>query len=280
MWDVWQRGERPRAFKRPGGERVTPSAHKVPEGQASDFAVARPRDRLASAGTVGAGRGALSADPARQPRHFDARHISVSSAQQGRNAEALELVATRAQVEARLCRGALQPRHILAALGRYEEALASFDEALRHRARLVEAHNNRGNALQAAAATRRRLRASTGRWRCARLHRGAQQSRQCAAGLKRYDEAVAMLRPRAGARPDYPDALYNRGNALQGAQALSTRRCAGYEKAISLRPTIPMPVGFARGGAGDLRLGAHRRLATACDVGLAGRARRSSIRSR
>ena len=80
---------------------------------------------------------------------------------------------------------------VLNALNRHEEALASFDEALKHKGRFAEALNNRGSVLIA---------------------------------LGRSDEALDNFKRAIAIKPDYAEAFYNQGNALQGARPL--RRCA------------------------------------------------------
>ena len=60
----------------------------------------------------------------------------------------------------------------LYSLDRYEEALASFDRALALSPDHTDTWTNRGNALYSLVATKRRWRALTGRWRSAGGPRG------------------------------------------------------------------------------------------------------------
>jgi tetratricopeptide (TPR) repeat protein len=73
----------------------------------------------------------------------------------------------------------------LQAIGRYEEAIASYDRAIELRPELAGAYSDRGNALQM---------------------------------LKRYDEALASYDIALSLRPDFAKALLNRGSALQKLQ--------------------------------------------------------------
>ena len=70
----------------------------------------------------------------------------------------------------------------LHAMGRHGDALASFDEAIAIRPECAEAFNNRGNAL---------------------------------GDLHRYDEALASFDHALRLKPDYAQAYNNRGNALE-----------------------------------------------------------------
>ncbi|CAB3675708.1 hypothetical protein LMG24076_02156 [Trinickia soli] len=72
---------------------------------------------------------------------------------------------------------------VLRATGRHRDALASFDEAIAIRPDCAEAFNNRGNAL---------------------------------GDLRRYDEALASFDHALRLKPDYAEAYNNRGNALEG----------------------------------------------------------------
>jgi predicted O-linked N-acetylglucosamine transferase (SPINDLY family) len=90
----------------------------------------------------------------------------------------------------------------LHALGRFAEAVASYDAALRLEPARADAHFNRGNAL----------------------HR----SGQVAAAVASYDRAIRC-------RPDYAEAYHNRGNALR-ALGEHPAAIASYDAAIKLRP--------------------------------------------
>jgi tetratricopeptide (TPR) repeat protein len=69
----------------------------------------------------------LGADPA----HFDALHLcGVLMQQRGRSAEALELIAAALAANARVAAAHSNCALVLAALGRHDEALASYERAL------------------------------------------------------------------------------------------------------------------------------------------------------
>jgi protein O-GlcNAc transferase len=135
------------------------------------------------------------------------------------------------------CDQALNNRgNTLQALKRFEDALASYEQALAVQSNYAEALNNRGNALwevkrfgvalasydEALAA--RPDDATTLDKRGVLLHE-----------LKRFDEAPASYEQALAVRPDFAEALNNRGKALvevkRFGEALGT-----YEKAISLEP--------------------------------------------
>ena len=56
--------------------------------------------------------------------------------------------------------------------------------------------------------------------------------------LKRYDEALASYDRALSLRPDYAEALNNRGNALQELKRLD-EALASYDRALSCGRTMP-----------------------------------------
>ncbi|MGN6572711.1 MAG: tetratricopeptide repeat protein, partial [Pseudolabrys sp.] len=90
----------------------------------------------------------------------------------------------------------------LHALSRSDEAIASFDQALKQKSKFAEAHNNRGAVLSA---------------------------------LGRQDEAIEALRKAVALKPDYADAHYNLGSALRElgrhAEAVDS-----FDRSLKLRP--------------------------------------------
>ena len=91
---------------------------------------------------------------------------------------------------------------VLNAMNRHQEALASFDEALKHKGRFAEALNNRGSVLVT-------------------LGRSAE-------ALDNFKRAIAI-------KPDYADAFYNQGNALKELDRYD-EALKSYDRAIALRP--------------------------------------------
>jgi tetratricopeptide (TPR) repeat protein len=85
-------------------------------------------------------------------------------------------------------------------LGRYEEAIASYDRALEIKPDYHEAWYNRGNALD---------------------------------NLGRYEEAIASYDRALEFKPDYPDAWTNRGNALVNLGRYE-EAIASYDQAIKI----------------------------------------------
>jgi tetratricopeptide (TPR) repeat protein len=87
-------------------------------------------------------------------------------------------------------------------LGRYEEAVASYDKALEIKPDFETAWNNRGNALR---------------------------------NLGRYEEAVASYDKAIEIKPDDEEAWNNRGNALMNLGRYE-EAVASYNKAIEIKP--------------------------------------------
>jgi predicted O-linked N-acetylglucosamine transferase (SPINDLY family) len=109
----------------------------------------------------------------------------------------MSLEADPRQVQAHYNRGI-----VLEALGRYEEAVASYDRALALKTDGPEILNNRGNAV---------------------------------ARLKRFLEAVGDYDRAIALRPDYPDAHFNRGNALAELGRFD-EALGSYERVVALQP--------------------------------------------
>ncbi len=92
----------------------------------------------------------------------------------------------------------------LQTLNRFDEALASYDEALRIEPALVEAHSNRGNTLRE---------------------------------LGRFEDALASYDAALHIKPDYAEAYLNRGNTLKSA-GRPTEALASYDTALHIKPTL------------------------------------------
>jgi tetratricopeptide (TPR) repeat protein len=136
------------------------------------------------------------------PHHFDALHmLGLICLELGRHAEALTLIGAALKVKA-LPDAFSNHGLVLTALQRYEEALVSFDRALKLRPDYAEVLANRGNALM-------------------RLARHE-------AALDCYTRAVAL-------KPDYLAAHYNRGNALLALQR-AAEALESYDRALALAP--------------------------------------------
>ena len=110
------------------------------------------------------------------------RCSASSSCARGELVTALRLVSAAMQLRPKSPQVLLNYGLVLNAMNRHEEALASFDEALKHKGRFAEALNNRGSVLIA-------------------LGRSAE-------ALDNFKRAIAI-------KPDYAEAFYNQGNAFK-----------------------------------------------------------------
>jgi protein O-GlcNAc transferase len=140
---------------------------------------------------------------AARPDHFDAlQMLSLIKLSRGDTVTALHLVTAAMQLRPKSPQVLLNHGLVLNALNLHEQALASFDLALKHKGRFAEALNNRGSVLIA---------------------------------LGRSDEALDNFKRAISIKPDYAEAFYNQGNALKAldrhADALKS-----YDRAIALRP--------------------------------------------
>ena len=123
-----------------------------------------------------------------------------------------------------------------ASQGKLDEALASYDRALSVRPDYAEALNNRGNHFAGAeAVSTRRWRATTARSPCGRTMPRRSTIAAYSAGAEAVDEALASYDRALALRPDYAEALNNRGNALQELKRYD-EALASYDRALTLRP--------------------------------------------
>ena len=80
--------------------------------------------------------------------HAEARHfLGILRFQQGRGAEALELIGAALKNKPDYAEAYYNRGNILAELGRFADALADYEQALALDSDYVEAHQNRGNVL-------------------------------------------------------------------------------------------------------------------------------------
>ncbi len=154
-------------------------------------------------GALDAAEAAYAALLKRQPRHFDALHLSgVIALQTGRLEAGITRIRRAIAINPRAAAAHSNLGSGLMRLQRFADALASFDRALALDPHYAEAQNNRGYAL---------------------------------AKLKRFQEAVGAYDRALALRPDYAEAHSNRGHALADQQRLEEALSA-HEKALSLRP--------------------------------------------
>ena len=172
-----------------------------------------------------------------QPTHFHARHfLGVLRFQQGRYAEALELIGTALKMKPDAVDALYHHGNALQHLNRSEEALASYDKALAIRSDYADAWINRGTALQNLRRFEEALasydKALTVKPDCvdALYNRGIllQESR-------RFEEALASYDGVLSAKPDHPEALNNRGNTLKELKRLEDA-LASYDRALAIKP--------------------------------------------
>ena len=193
---------------------------------------------------------------ARAPDHFDSLHLlGVIFHQRGHHAEAIrqiDLALQRnprgdfavnerggASVERKRYADAHYNRgNAFYELRRFEEALASYDQALTVRSGYAEALSNRGNTLkelkrlEEALASYDRALAVQPDLTEALLNRGATLDE-----LKRFDEALASYDRALAAEPDLAEALLNRGNTLYELQRFDDA-LASYDRALTLQPDL------------------------------------------
>src|SRR5689334_4626039 len=138
-----------------------------------------------------------------QPKHAPALHLlGVALSHQGNHTEALRYIDAAIQIEGQSSSIYNSRGNVLAALQRYEEAVADYRKAIALKPDFAEAFANRGGALQE---------------------------------LKRFDEALASYDKAIALKPDYAEALCGRGTTLQALKRLD-EALANYDKAIALNP--------------------------------------------
>jgi tetratricopeptide (TPR) repeat protein len=138
-----------------------------------------------------------------EPRAFAPCHLlGVVRAQQGRHAEALELIDGALALQPDVPDALLNRGNVLKLLGRLDEALASYDRVLALRPDFADAHFNRGNALR--------------------------QMKRPGAALQAYDRVLAL-------RPGHDGALVNRGNALHEMKR-EAEALASFDQALARSP--------------------------------------------
>ncbi|MEO8445240.1 MAG: tetratricopeptide repeat protein [Gammaproteobacteria bacterium] len=174
---------------------------------------------------------------ARYPQHPDALHfLGLLAHQRGDHAAAVGLMDAALRAAPGLAPCCSNRGNALLALGRVEDAIASFQKAISIDRNLAEAHLNLGNALQqqgqpdeAIASYRRALRLKP---QSAETHynlgRVYESQAKMTDAVRSYGRAVALL-------PDYAEAHFNLGNAYHATGALA-EAIASYQRAVNLKP--------------------------------------------
>ncbi len=200
--------------------------------------------RRADAAARQAGRGAQAdrrgacrqCGAARRRAHAALYNRGNALAALGRTDEALasygEALALRPDYAAAL----LNRAQLLQRLGRPREALASFERAFALMPASADALIARGNAHYAMKSSRPRLPTTTAPRRCGPTPRRSTTTAatRCASCGRREDALAAFDRALA-LKPDYAEAHNNRGNAALELNRV-TEALAGYERALALKP--------------------------------------------
>jgi tetratricopeptide (TPR) repeat protein/SAM-dependent methyltransferase len=161
-------------------------------------------------------------------------HLAVIGCQQGEFDRGIELVRRSLASDPRQPRAHNLLGMALGRLGRQQEALASFDDALLLQPDFADAHGNRASALmelgRAAEAVESYERAlalqadSVGDW----LNLGSALHQ-----LGRHDDAITSYERALALRPEFVDAHFNRGNVLAHL-ARYEEALAGYDRVLTL----------------------------------------------
>ena len=173
---------------------------------------------------------------AERPEHNDAlQMMGLVKLASGQAAEALRLVsgamAARKSPQVLLNHGI-----ILDALKRHQEAVESFDQAIKLRSKYAEAHNNRGATLITLGRDAEGLeicrKATAIKPNYAEAYYNAGTALRT---LGRYDEAIESFDRALALRPYYFKAHNNRGAVLE-AQNRLPEALAAYERALATSP--------------------------------------------
>jgi predicted O-linked N-acetylglucosamine transferase (SPINDLY family) len=246
MWELWQRGEKPRSFSvAPHMERRDgPSEVGLSQRPPRDTSPTRSFDSAFSRAQVFHQAGHLSEAEemyrqilGTQPNHFDALHLlGVIHHQRGDHAEAVRHIDAALKINPKLASAYNNRGNVLAELMRFDEALANYDRAIALKPVYVEAFINRGIALDQL----KRFEEAAASYDQAILLKPRDASIFYNRGnalkeLKRFNEAAASYDQAIALKADYAGAFYNRGNALLGLRRFG-EAMASYDQAIALEP--------------------------------------------
>lgn len=172
-----------------------------------------------------------------RPDHIDAlQMMALIKLAKGEPAVGLQLISAAMQGRKPSPQILLNHGLILNALERHQEAVDSFDAALKQKSKFAEAHNNRGAALaslgrdeEALEAFRKAL-AINANYAEAHYNNGSSLRT-----LGRYEEALKSLERALALRPNYAKAHNNRGAVLE-AMTHKEPALESYERALALNP--------------------------------------------
>lgn len=174
-----------------------------------------------------------------EPNNSDANHLlGVVLAQQGRGAEAEGLLRKAIAIR-KAPHYCFDLGLTLRALGRLEEAVIAYGEALAIKPHYAEAHYSLGNALKALG----RLEAAAAAYRDALAQRPAYAEALFNLGNTLHDlgrpaKAITAYRGAAAMKPQYAEAHYNLGCALE-VQGQLEEAGAAFRRAVDARPHFP-----------------------------------------
>ena len=174
----------------------------------------------------------LSAEPAnRRARHF----LGIIRFQQGQHAEALALIGASLEGHAN-ADGLLNYGNVLQALGRFEDALASYDRALAIEPRLINALYNRGVTLSSMKRPAEALAAYDKALEITPDDAGIWMNRvSILIELKRPEDALVAADSLLALAPHYAEAWNNHGIALQALHRFE-EALTSYQKALAIEP--------------------------------------------
>ncbi len=170
------------------------------------------------------------------PKHFEALHsLGILRYQSGQIDEAERLIGAAIAIEPRA--DAIYNRAcLLLKLGRTEDAIASFGEAIAVKPDYVEALTNRGGALmQLQRYAEAKADFDAALIRAPALAQAWNNAGSASTKLRRFDEALERFDKALGLRPDYAEAWRNRGLVFL-LQGFLEKALADFDKAISLDP--------------------------------------------
>lgn len=185
------------------------------------------------------------------PKAFAPLHmLGVLRAQQGRAEEACELIAAALKINPRDAGALANYGNVLTLLGRFEEALESYDralamapdaETLRNRAQALQSLNRPRDALASYDAALQRDPTDVQAW----FKRGVLLGE-----LGRPDESLASYDRVLALQPGHVEALNNRGYGWWLSKQRYVPAIADMQKALALAPDLP----YARGGVLHLNM--------------------------
>ena len=170
------------------------------------------------------------------PNHFEALHsLGILRYQSGQIDEAERLIGAAIAIEPRA--DAIYNRAcLLLKLGRTEDAIGCFGEAIAVKPDYVEALTNRGGALmQLQRYAEAKADFDAALMRAPALAQVWNNAGSASTKLRRFDEALERLDKALALRPDYAEAWRNRGLVFL-LQGFLEKALADFDKAIGLDP--------------------------------------------